>query len=422
MTATAILKLEQQGRLSTSDPISKFFRSAPADKRAITVEQLLHHVSGISGEVGVPYASTVSRDEYVPIVLEPPLSSEPGAKFEYSNAGYALLAAIVEIAAGTSFEEYVRASLFRPAGMTDSGFVRDERLVKSDRVSSRLSDGPAEWTAANWFYGWGYRGMGGVVTTAYDLLKWDRALRGDKVLDEERKRKAYAPGLAGYACGWLVETTDRGTRKAHHSGGVAGYAAQISRWLEDDALVVVLSNGKSDLRAVEKAAANLLFPPAHVEADLDVEGQTLNEYGAFHVTGGLAWDADRDGDSVRLRLSYRGKVVATIRTPLAQGKALADSLEQALSGSRGGPGAEGEPVGGVYAQGYGRGTRLRLEEDLVLRVQPRYVGRDASGAQILEERPVLILEDTKTHAWPVMTRLPASAARALAAALRKATS
>ncbi len=286
VTATAILRLEQQKKLATSDPLSKFFKDLPADKRAITLDHLLHHTAGFSPELGVPYAWVGTRDAYVKEVLGKPLVDAPGAKFAYSNVGYALLAAVVEVVTGRTFEDYVRKELFATAGLSDTGFIKDERLVKSDRVTKRACDDcQADWTAANWWWGWGYRGMGGVVSTALDVLAWDRALRGEKVLGAPAKAKLYAPDKEHYACGWKVESTERGTTKASHSGGVRGYAVEIARWLEEDVLVVILSNGKSDLFGVERAITDLLFAPPTLTADLDVEGLEPNENGAYEYAG-----------------------------------------------------------------------------------------------------------------------------------------
>jgi CubicO group peptidase (beta-lactamase class C family) len=259
-TATAILRLEQQKRLKTSDTLDKHFENVPADKRKVTIDHLLHHTSGFDDKVAsVPYAWEGSRERYVEGVLSKRLASEPGKAYAYSNVGYAVLAAIVEQASGKEFEEYVRKELFAPAGLVDTGFIGDDRLVKSDRVTVRKCDDcEPGWTCAKWWYGWGYRGMGGVVTTAPDLLKWDRALRGDKVLNAAEKAKLYEPALESYACGWEVGTAEGG-KKVSHSGGVRGYACVVSRWLDADAVVIVLSNGKVDPYAVERAVAGALF-------------------------------------------------------------------------------------------------------------------------------------------------------------------
>ena len=119
--------------------------------------------------------------------------------------------------------------------------------------------------------------MGGVISTVHDLYRWDRALRGEDVLDAGTKALYFEPVLESYACGWRVEATDRGTRKIHHSGGVHGYACQVARYPEDDAVIVVLSNGKSDLHAVEQALGDLLFPKPTLGATLNVGDFEPNE-------------------------------------------------------------------------------------------------------------------------------------------------
>jgi CubicO group peptidase (beta-lactamase class C family) len=422
MTAAAVLRLEQQGKLGTSDALGAFFRDVPDDKKAITVHQLLTHTSGISPEIGVPYDSPIGRAEYVRSMLAHPLASAPGEAFAYSNVGYALLAAIVEVASGKSFEEYARKELFAPAGLVDTGFVSEERLVRSDRVSRRLGDGPKEWTAANWHWGWGYRGMGGVVTTALDLLRWDRALRGDKVLGGPAKQKLHAPEKNGYACGWMIETTERGTTRAHHSGGVTGYASQVSRWLEEDVLVVILTNGKSDLGAVERAITALLFPASRIEADVDVGTHELSAFRALERKEGLAWQAAREGDRLRLSLRLGDATVAEIRMPKAYAAKLAADLERALSAYPDDPGGPPAMEGGVYLAAYPAGTkRLHLDADLAIRIQPRYDGIGADGKPIADLRPVFVLDDRKNRMWPVMVKMNVVATRALLDAVRKAS-
>lgn len=263
VAATAILRLEQQKKLKTSDPLTKFFPKAPKDKKAVTLDHLLHHTAGLNPELGVPYAWTGSRDQYTKEMLEKPLVEKPGEKFAYSNVGYALLAAVVEEVTKGTFEDYCRRELFAPAGLVDTGFVNDEALVRSERAARRACDDcQPDWTASKWWWGWGYRGMGGVVTTATDLVRWDRALRGEKVLGKAAKEKLYAPALDKYACGWLIDPTPHGT-KAHHSGGVRGFAIQVARWLEEDVLVAVLSDGKVSPHQVEGTVAERYF--AHTD-------------------------------------------------------------------------------------------------------------------------------------------------------------
>jgi CubicO group peptidase (beta-lactamase class C family) len=253
LTAAAVLHLEQKKKLKLSDALPEFFDDVPADKEAITLHQLLTHTAGISGMVGVPYSSPLARGEYVKEMLGKPLASPPGERFEYANVGYALLAAVVEEVTGKPFEDYLEQQIFKPAGMEDTGFIGDADLIQSGRASKRRTEEPGAWTAASWHYGWGYRGMGGIVTTVLDMERWDRALRGEKILKEKAKETLFTAALEGYACGWRVGPGKLGQSMAQHSGGVAGYGTNVVRGLQDDVLIVVLSNdGK---RAYEVTAA-----------------------------------------------------------------------------------------------------------------------------------------------------------------------
>jgi CubicO group peptidase (beta-lactamase class C family) len=224
------------------------------------IDQLLHHTAGVNEKFMMPYAWTGTRDQYIEKFLAEPLVAKPGEKWAYSNGAYAFLAAVVEVAAKVDFEEYCRKELFAPAGMTDTGFIRDEKLVKSDRITKRkCADCEPQWTAADWWWGWGYRGMGGVVTTAPDLLKWDRALRGDKVLSAAAKKKLYTTDLHDYACGWEVVKQPNGKTRISHSGSVRGFHSLFSRWIDDDVVIVVLSNDKLDPYKMGAAIEGVVF-------------------------------------------------------------------------------------------------------------------------------------------------------------------
>src|SRR5205085_8611691 len=103
-TAAAILKLEMSGKLKTQDLISKYFDGVPEDKRAITIHQLLTHTSGLPREHSANSYDPANRDEMVRRVLALKLKSAPGAKYEYSNTEYMLLAAIIEKVSGQAYE------------------------------------------------------------------------------------------------------------------------------------------------------------------------------------------------------------------------------------------------------------------------------------------------------------------------------
>lgn len=120
ITAAAILLLEQEGKLSTNNVISKYFENVPADKEHITIDQLLTHTSGLPNDFiceGEPNLKKAVRQ-----ILSQELLSKPGEEFHYTNDGYILLAAIIEIVSKMKYESFLRESILLKSDMTLSGF------------------------------------------------------------------------------------------------------------------------------------------------------------------------------------------------------------------------------------------------------------------------------------------------------------
>ena len=192
-TAAAILKLETEGKLSVSDPIAKYLPGVPPDKSAITIHQLLTHTAGFAGDLGGLDEEPIGRDALVARVFAAPLASKPGERFEYSNEGYSLAAAIVERVSGTGYETYLREHLLLPAGMKDTGYLAPDwplsRLPVGYTADGRpwgrvyrngwLADGP----------GWYLRGNGGIHSTLDDLYRWILALDAATVLPADVVKK-----------------------------------------------------------------------------------------------------------------------------------------------------------------------------------------------------------------------------------------
>src|SRR5262249_25703156 len=121
-TAAAILQLEMQGKLNVQDSISKYLPNVPKDKEAITLHHLLTHSAGLESDFGATDYEPVTREPYIRRALAAKLRSVPGQRYHYANSGYSLLAAIVEIVSGQDYEAYLQENLFKPAGMTKTGY------------------------------------------------------------------------------------------------------------------------------------------------------------------------------------------------------------------------------------------------------------------------------------------------------------
>jgi CubicO group peptidase (beta-lactamase class C family) len=239
-TAAAILKLQMQGKLKTSDLISKYLGEFPKEKSGATIHHLLTHTAGL-----VPDGTSLnyqSRPAFVQSVKDAPLESKPGEKYRYTNAGYVLLAAIVEEVSGLPFEKYLQQRIFKPAGMTSTGYAWDSRIDNAPLAIGYTGDKleelrptPRETDV------WGNRGASNIVTTVGDLHKWIQGLRKNRVLSEQVKKKmftAYAHVDEGY--GWHVMKTVRGTTLVRRGGGMPNFESEV-QWYIDEKIVVIFT-------------------------------------------------------------------------------------------------------------------------------------------------------------------------------------
>ena len=264
-TAAAILKLEEQKRLSIDDPIAKYLDAVPSDKQAITIRQLLSHTSGLDESfpyenmIGEDYEE-VSRDDAVRRILAMPLISQPGTQSSYSNPGYVLLAAIVERASGRSFREYLRAELFGPAGMRSSGFwgselppVPEEGLARSYSENGETAN-LKNRSSTTWFD----QGGGEMVSTVEDLYAWFLALQNGRILSHASLERMMSPAPSRFAMGWMIDTTSIGARRIHHGGDYIGFGAELAFFPDDSLVVVNLANRRNDVLGTRYAADRVI--------------------------------------------------------------------------------------------------------------------------------------------------------------------
>jgi len=303
-TGAAVMKLEQQGRLSTGDPITKYFENVPEAKAAITIHQLLTHTSGLADYHGVHDFQKMSRDTAIRAILRMRPIGKPGERFAYSNSGYTLAGAIVELVTGRDFVEYMKAEVFEPAGMTEAGFMGEEiweagraaRIYRGNKDRGSPPEKPGPF--------WVLLGNGGVCATVGQMYLWDRALRTEKILSDKSKRKIFTPYVNEYGYGWDVVTTPRGTTKHAHNGGSSlGLSAEFQRYVEEDGALILASNATiGDELAIETMVAPLshlvfsdsepqrMVPELHAVAP----GQTSHYEGTFQLKDGSSFVIWRD--------------------------------------------------------------------------------------------------------------------------------
>jgi CubicO group peptidase (beta-lactamase class C family) len=203
-TIVALLQLHERGRLSIRDSLSKFIPSAPADKRNITLWQVANHVAGFPIGLGGDF-DRVTRDQFIDIAMKRPLLFEPGTREQYSNTGFSLLAAVIELVSRRTYDEYVRDNILVPLGLKNTGFLLPRfdpgRVAHGYRNGEDVGDILSKPHAADGPY-WNLRGNGGMLSTVGDMAAFYRALlETNRLLKPETRALRFDPseplGLAG---------------------------------------------------------------------------------------------------------------------------------------------------------------------------------------------------------------------------------
>ncbi len=240
-TAAAVMKCREQGLIKLEDHITQYWPDVPADKQSITIYQLATHTSGLAQSY--VSESIANRDQAVRALLREKLDSLPGTKFGYSNANYELLAALVEMASGRKFEEYVRAELLRPAQLGHTGFWFDEQ---AKHVSPTAEPLPVRLKQRGWELG-----AGGMYSCADDLLRWSNALWAGKLLSPESTKLIFSDhvkiveGQAGF--GWFHGSSGNGPEFWFTRGNDSfGPNALIYLYPRLSTTVIITSHGGDD--------------------------------------------------------------------------------------------------------------------------------------------------------------------------------
>lgn len=279
-TATAVMLLRREGKLSLDDEYTKFFPEYPY--KGVTIRHLLTHTSGMPEDFDTEnwVAPIWNNEKRIPAcseILDFIIASgeeadcAPGERFEYTDIGYCLIANAVEKVSGVKFEEFLKKNVFEPAGMKDSAICHTRRDGRpSDRFARNmvLDDGkyvPSDVSEQSAGYVVGSDGLNGcdyLYTTVSDMLAWDRALREEKVLTLEEQKIVFTPFVLnngenagadeddGYGLGWFVKTDPELGLIVNHSGGMPGLATWFERFVDADRVIAFMNcRDYADVRA-----------------------------------------------------------------------------------------------------------------------------------------------------------------------------
>ena len=268
-TATAILLLQEQGKLSLDDKVAKY---VPNLTRAneVTIRQLLSHTSG--------YQDYWPQDYVMPMMLQPvtsqkildlwarkPLDFEPGTKWQYSNTNYVIAGVIIEKVARMPLLQFLQERVFTPLGLTSVSDTDQAKLGDTDPTGYlRYALGPLR-PAPKEGRGWLFA-AGELAMPAADLAKWDISIMDQKLMKPSSYREFGTEVLLknglGTHYGLGVDVNSQaGHRALSHGGEVSGFTAQNIVFPDDRAAVVVLTNqdAASASGAIASGIAPLLF-------------------------------------------------------------------------------------------------------------------------------------------------------------------
>lgn len=271
-TAVALAQLREAGRLRYDDPVAKILGGEwlPLSlAERITIRHLLTHTSGLGSYFDHPAFARGSRllfrgfEDYRPLLADATLRFRPGTGWAYSNSGYLVAGAILQRIAGAAYYECIMNSVLRPAGMQSTGLFEIDRPTPNLALGYSPASQPHEgaWVENSLLHVVKGGPAGGGYSTVHDLLAFDRALRGGRLLRLETLRELLTPTPqsldAGqpYGMGFSLRDTSAG-RVAGHAGNFPGISTQLDMFLDTGWTLVVLANQDRAARAVvDKAIA-----------------------------------------------------------------------------------------------------------------------------------------------------------------------
>jgi CubicO group peptidase (beta-lactamase class C family) len=257
-TAAAIALLADEGKLDLDDDIRKYLPEMPMRDPAITIRQVVHHMSGLPGIWGVMQRNgTPTWDRFTPqqaldLLAQQELDFPPGERYSYSNGGYFSLAMIVEAASGKSLREYAAEKIFEPLGMTGTHFHDDPVHIISSRALSYQPRQDGDQGVEGRYYqsyqgNFAIPGPGGLYTTVEDMLQWERNFLDNQLGGSDFMEMMHTNGILNsgevlnYAFG-LREGERGGLRTVGHGGSYMGFQASYTRFPEQRFATFVLCN------------------------------------------------------------------------------------------------------------------------------------------------------------------------------------
>ena len=305
-TAACILQLAEAGKLSLDDKLSKYYPGFPKGD-SVSIQMLLNHTSGIANYTDIPDFEKVARlslskDSMISFFRNRPFNFTPGSKFSYTNSGYFLLGDIIEKVSGQAYASYLQKNILDKLDMKNSGADKLDSVL-SFRARGYSKRGKktvnADFISMDWPFSAGI-----LYSTLDDMYKWDRALYSDKIITKASRQRMFTPGKGNYGDGFVIDSLENHYR-IWHNGGIPGFSANFSRFVDDDICTVVFSNNESNTDFVAIALADILFDVSvevpYVHKEVAINPALLDRYVGKYTAGLTLVLIKKDGKLYRHR-------------------------------------------------------------------------------------------------------------------------
>ncbi len=321
-TAMAIAQMQERGLLSVEDPITKYLPDYPKETGdKVTIYHLLTHSSGIpsitnSADYPQIKMNKFSGEKLVVWLKGKPLEFAPGENYKYNNSGYILLGYLIEKVSGKPFEQYMKENIFTPLGMKDTGFDRNNVVIKNRAAGYSVRG--KELENSEYIDMTIPGGAGAMYSTIEDLYAWDRALYTEKLVKKATLEKVYTPYKSNYAWGWNVNEQFK-RKRVTHGGGIEGFNTIIARFINDDVCIIALSNTTpAALGPMAERLAALLFgekyelpqeeAPQVARKEIKVDSKIFDAYvGDYQLAPNFIMTVTKEGDQLMLQPTGQGK-------------------------------------------------------------------------------------------------------------------
>ncbi|WP_343604353.1 serine hydrolase domain-containing protein [Fluviicola sp.] len=315
-TAMGIVQLQKEGKLSYNDPISKYIPELKKYEN-ITIQNLLIHTGGLPDYMQLMMeekgdkTNSVTNEDVITFFQKshPEKEFESGEKFSYSNSGYIILASIIERVSGKSFENYLKEKIFIPLGMNNT-FVYRKRYepkqignyalgyIYSDSLKRKILP-DEEGKNSLYVYLDGTFGDGMVNSNLHDLLKWDRALYTNNLINDEDKKIIFSSYKTkdsletDYGFGWFINQDSLYGKIVSHTGRWAGYLTVFERDIDHDKTIIILQNNETNIteniKLVAQNVRKILYDQP-LEKPFVLSSKTLKKY-----AGTYTYENGKDG-------------------------------------------------------------------------------------------------------------------------------